>query len=746
MSPEEVERSGVDSRIEGLIQVRRWLIQLLFSEAWLFAALAGASTWPALPTQDRAFLLIGAACIVVGWILGRRTVGQWLILAAPLSLILAAALSTTPPSGPTWIALAVSVGHVTYGLVLLLPVRLAPLVIPVGCAVLTIVWSWRPGNVVPGALAVAGGWISVVSLGASASALWFAWRALLQESEAEDGRLRTLSARIQQEVATQERSRMWRSAAITVHERLLSTLRYILQTDTLDRPGLTALVGARSSRVEHASSADLAEDVREATAARIAAGLVRIESSALDLPLEDDVRLAARAAIVECALNAVLHGDATDVVVSAQSTGDRWVVSVSDNGVGIGADAVPGIGWSSTLGEGLAAIGGTWSVARQGGRTMVRLDLPGLKRASGPAFAEDGFQQGRVLMSAPLIAVGVVGVTFDAIIAMESSRGWPLLGVAILASLGALMLVIRGRRPGLLASSAVLAGLAAIPWLMALARPNPDLAPTLAAGLTTAGYSIIAVGMWSRWWQWLVSTLAWAAGVLLVAHVDGGDEQLPIAIALINCLIIVPVVIIVTAIGTRRYRRSREAEALERDAMRREVTRANAAMAIDNHLSACVAQAEDIIEQLAGGADLDEASRRQVACLEGLIRATIQVDPLSSGEVTQVAARLVNSAFSESKPIRVGTLLASSDDTPLALQVTRALEDAIREHSSVTIRTLTDGTRDHLTLELAGPRAGAEAALRCLRQVTAPGVEIDVSTDVEDGVVVMVSRSISVPA
>ena len=180
--------------------------------------------------------------------------------------------------------------------------------------------------------------------------------------------------------------------------------------------------------------------------------------------------------------------------------------------------------------------------------------------------------------------------------------------------------------------------------------------------------------------------------------------------------------------------------------MRREVTRANAAMTIDNHLSACVAQAEDIIEQLAGGADLDETSRGQVACLEGLIRATIQVDPLSSGEVTQVAARLVNSAFSESKPIRVGTLLASSDDTPLALEVTRALEDAIREHSSVTIRTLTDGTRDHLTLELAGPRAGAEAALRYLRQVTAPGVEIDVSTDVEDGVVVMVSRSISVPA
>lgn len=346
-------------------------------------------------------------------------------------------------------------------------------------------------------------------------------------------------------------------------------------------------------------------------------------------------------------------------------------------------------------------------------------------------------------MSAPLIAIGVVGVTFGVIIARESSRGWLLLGAAILASLGALVLVTRGRRPGLIASSAVLAGLAAIPWLMVLAQPNPDLAPTLVAGLTTAGYALIAVGMWSHWWQWLISTLAWAAGVLLVARVDGGSDQLPIAVALINCLIIVPVVIIVSAIGTRRYRRSREAEVLERDTMRREVTRANTAMAIDNHLSACVAQAEDIIEQLAGGADFDEASRGQVACLEGLIRATIQVDPLSSGEVAQVAARLVNSAFNESKPIRVGTLLASSDTTPLAAEVTRALEDAIRKHSSVTIRSLTDGTRDHLTLELAGPRHGSDAALRDLREVAAPGVEIDVCPHVEDGVVVMVSRSIS---
>ena len=743
MSPDEKSQEGADSRVAGLLQVRRWLIQLLLSEAWLFAALAGASAWPRLPTSDRLLLIVGAACIVMGWVFGRRVAGQWLVAAAPLSLVLAAALSNAPPSGPAWIALSVSVGHVTYALVLLLPVRVAPIAIPVGCAVLALVWSSRPGNVLPGALAVAGGWISVVSLAVSASALWFVWRALLQQSEAEDSRSQQLAERIQRELATQERSRIWRATAIAVHERLLSTLRYILQADTLDRPGLAALVSDTPAAKAQPAGADLAGDVRQATAARIAADIVRVDPSALDLPFTDEVRLAARAAIVECALNAVLHGHAHEVVVAAISTKDRSIITVSDDGLGVSDDAAPGIGWSSTLGDGLAAVGGTWTIARESGRTVVRIDVPRIAPRTGPAFAEDGFQQGRALMSAPLITIGVIGISFDALVAFTTPSGWPLLGTAILATLGALVLVLRGRRPGLVASTAVLAGLAAIPWLMAFARPAPDLAPTLAAGLTTAGYTLIAVGMWSRGWQWVAGLGVWAAGVFVVARVDGNTDPLPIAVALVNCLIIVPVVIIVSAIGTRRYRRTQQAAALEREAMNREVIRANSAMAIDQHLSACVAQAEDIIEQLAQGAEFDETSRHQVACLEGLIRATIQVDPTSSGEFAQAAARLVNSAFSEDIPVRVGTLLASDDTSPLDPDIEQALEEVIRAHTTVTGRALTAGSRDPLALELADPKPEADSALRALKRITPSQLEIVVSDDNHDATIVMVSRAIS---
>ena len=139
MSPDGTAKTATDSRVAGLFQVRRWLIQLLLSEAWLFAALAGISAWARLPTADRTLLIAGACCVVAGWILSRRVIGLWLITAGPFSLVIAAALSSTPPEGPAWIALAVSVGHVTYALILLTPVRIAPVAIPLGCAVLATV-------------------------------------------------------------------------------------------------------------------------------------------------------------------------------------------------------------------------------------------------------------------------------------------------------------------------------------------------------------------------------------------------------------------------------------------------------------------------------------------------------------------------------------------------------------------------------------------------------------------------------
>ncbi|MFM9136240.1 MAG: hypothetical protein ACKOT0_12555 [bacterium] len=732
---------ATESRVDGLFDVRRWLIRLLFTEAWLFAALAGLVAWGRLTSLDRAALAAGAALLVVGWASSRRTVGLWLITAAPLVLVLATAVSRLDPGPARWIALGVSIGHVAYGVVLLTSRVIGAAGIAVCCSALVLVWSQRPSNVVPGSLDVAGGWISVVSLALSALVLWYVWHGLLDQARWDDTRRAEVSARLEEEVQAQERSRLWRSTVVSVHERLLSTLRYLLQADNLDRTGLRRLAEAATADASAPASA-LSEDLREATAARIAAGIVRVDSSVLDLPLGDDERAAARAAIVECALNAVLHGHATDVLVSARLEGDWCVIRVSDDGVGIAPHAKPGLGWTTTLDEGLATVGASWSISRSGDRTVATLRVPAVTDRPGAEFAEDGFAQGRILISAPLVVVGMVGVAYDVIAGVASPSGWPLIVTAVLATVGAVTIVAGRRAPSFPASSAVILGLAAVPWLAALFPPGAGAAPAAIAGITTAGYALIAVGVWSRWWQWTAGLLLWAGGVVLDARLGAGVDQdpLPIVVALVNCLVIVPVVVVVSSIGARRFQRSQAALALEREAMNRELSRANSAIYIDQHLSACVAQADDIISQLAAGADLDDGRRLHVACLEGLIRATIQVDPVDSGEFTRAAARLVNSAFSVSVPAHVGTLVSSTDRTVLEPEVLVRLESLIPHYESITVRTFSDGTADHLSLALHRPLSPSFDPVAALRDLNVQDLDVDVINEPDGSVIVVVSR------
>jgi hypothetical protein len=292
--------------------------------------------------------------------------------------------------------------------------------------------------------------------------------------------------------------------------------------------------------------------------------------------------------------------------------------------------------------------------------------------------------------------------------------------------------------PSLVVASLVIVGLAAIPWLMAATGTDAADAPVQAAGLTTAGYVLIAVGVWSRWWQWAGGLALWAIGVLAVARVEQSSDSLPIVVALVNCLIIVPVVVIVANIGTRRYRRAQAALALEGQA----ILRANSARLIDQHLAAGVAQAEDLMERLSDGAELDDDVRREIGCLEGLIRATIQVDPVDAGEFTRVAARLVNSAFSHGLPAQVGTLVPSADQDPLDRDVVRAPEDLIRGADRVVVRTRNDGAQDYLPLEVLGSGIST-SRFAAIQQLATTDVRIDVSEESDGSAVIMVTRPIS---
>jgi signal transduction histidine kinase len=740
LSPNPDESVIAGSRVAGLLDTRRWLLVLLLSEAWLFAALVGAAHWRVIASTDRLALVGSALCVVVGWTLSRRTIGVWLIMGAPLLLLLATLTNGGTPSEVKWIAVSTSAGHVAYALVMLTGPVLG-FVSVIGCTVaLAISWSMRPGNVVPGALVVADGWISYTLLAVSALTLWFAWQVLLRRAKSEDDSRARLAARIQAEQEVQERSRMWRAAAVSVHERLLSTLRYLLQTPEPDREGLRTLIAEAGAVELGTAPADLERSVRIATAARVAAGIVKLDPSIIDLPVSDEVRAAGRAAIVECALNAVLHGSATEVVVTGEIDHGLVRIRVTDNGSGIPDDATPGLGWSSVLDTGLSAVDGSWTVSSEPGSTVVELALPAATTPTTAAILDDGFAQGRTLLSAPLLAVGGVGVAFDVLSMGTTFIGVVAIAITIAAVLIGARFIQQGKRPDVRLSFVALLALAITPWLATYGMPQSISVQQLAPGMVTAGYAIIAIALWSRRWQFVSALAIWAAGMLALATDTAASERQPLVIGIVNCLVIVPVVVIVVSAATRRFRRAQDALVLQRAAMNTEVVRANAASVIDNQLSACVAQAEAIIARIADGAEVDAETRHELSCLEGLIRATIQVDPLSSGEFARVAARLCNSAFSSSIPAQVGTLISSADTAPLPLELVQALESSITSADSVTVRAMTVADEDHLSVFLHGSSVDVRA-IESISPAALQGVDVDTESEPGTGVLVLVGRS-----
>jgi hypothetical protein len=219
-------------------------------------------------------------------------------------------------------------------------------------------------------------------------------------------------------------------------------------------------------------------------------------------------------------------------------------------------------------------------------------------------------------------------------------------------------------------------------------------------------------------------------------------ERQPLLIGLVNCIVIVPVVVIIVSLATKRFRRTQVEVMLQREALNRELVRANAAFVIDRQLSACVAQAESIIGRIADGADLDADTRRELACLEGLIRATIQVDPVSSGEFARVAARLCNAAFSNSIPAQVGTLISSADTTPLPTVLVQALESSISSAESITVRAMTSANEDHLAVHLHGRAVDIRAIDEIARDLVT-SAELDTEIQPGAGVLVLVGRSVA---
>ncbi|MEA2895302.1 MAG: two-component system, NarL family, sensor histidine kinase UhpB [Bradyrhizobium sp.] len=111
---------------------------------------------------------------------------------------------------------------------------------------------------------------------------------------------------------------------------------------------------------------------------------VRSQAPAIDVVLEIDPATDAVDAVVsqtvyrvlqEGITNVLRHAQATQMHLKASVSEGQVVVEISDNGVGMAADAVIGRGLTG-MRERVRALGGTFELSRSDGRTYVRCRVP----------------------------------------------------------------------------------------------------------------------------------------------------------------------------------------------------------------------------------------------------------------------------------------------------------------------------------------------------------------------------------
>lgn len=698
--------SGPEYR--SLMATRRWLVVILTCLGATLASIIALYLGDAIRPLERLMLAAAVLLIAIGTAFSRRS--GMLRLNWAGSLVIACIPLLAPTGSPEWLPLPNAVSYCGFVAIVLSPRWLGLAAVFLSPVMLILIAQKAPTNVVAGPLALAGGWILVIQILIGGLALWWAWNSLVAASQIADKDFQEKELMTARSLARQERAILWRRTATRVHESLLNTLRYALSASEIDRSRLVAefpadlqapeSVGRSRDRRVPALTAAVLDDP-------VATSVMRVPGRTPTLEITSRGFDAARDAMVELIHNAVRHGGATDVVVAYEELPDRsLLIRVTDNGAGLTATTVPGIGLSTVLDQELTSAFGTWAIrpASTGG-VEATLTVPTARSTGGDLSdqAATPFDPGRVLVTSVLAGSCVAGLLyFPALASLGSSRNLLVAAVGIVAVAAAVAVMVRRRRIPAVVGLVLVVPAAAVPWLLK-GQPYPcDLGPYVAAVTTMAGFALLVVSAWSRRWSGMLGLPVWAVGSFtVVVSFPSGCREAP-SIALINGLLVLPIVIAVAYVGVRAHQRAqrRTRKARERELVER--TRAEAAADLNQHLYGAVHQAMEALAQLAGGAAFDEEMHRTLELADARIRAAIQVDPVASGAFALLAKDLVDDMIRRGVLVQVRAVSSSHDLRPVPSSVTALLRRAVAsDHPrTATLRAFSDGTNDHLSLTM----------------------------------------------
>lgn len=705
-----------------LLTGRRWVIVVV--------TLASVSTFTlTLPLAQGTVPLLQIAMVAVMWVLAvvgallsSRSTGLWILAAATVVLSL---VGVTGDQLWTQFMPVVAVYEVALIVIGLSSRVVGSIALGLGSVFLVVIPSGQAVVVELGEWGITAGAVRALQLVLAGGFLVYAWPGIVDQARRSDAQQESRQRAINGSLRTQERMRVWRDTAIRVHETVLNDIRYVLSASDIDGERLRLALDTRleGGRLQVVPGQSLQQVVESAV---VESGFSSVVS--MDVPqvlMRPDVAPYARAALIEVLRNFERHVPGGDVSISGSRVDEFTRVACEvDVGWTRGSDAdPPGIGRAIVIGEALSSIGGRVDLQE----SSVTLCLP--RSAAGASSEYDvRADPGRIAAGGVLAGVAVGAFPYPLSLVMTGSPLLAAAGVVALAIL-ATSVVTTLRRTRLSAVATVLLGLVglAVPVLMWGERGICVDATSLANVVDITGFALVAIVVWSRLWGAVVALLPWAVGATAFVAVSPpvACEPIPLIALLASVLVGVLMAGVLQWSIPRARRLADRSRHLEEDRLQ-EAVRAEAALDMAQTLDASVAAAWDVMGEIARDGRVDATQRDALRLMEARIRATIQVDPRTSGAVAQLARTLVMQAVARGRSVQVLSIRDSQDRRPLPSELGEQFaEFMVSSGIEPSIQVLAHGGGDHLTITGAADTA-AELGLRVGPPRVIDGVHLEV--------------------
>lgn len=688
---------NVGPESSALLAARRATVVLLAGAGAIVQILTTLSAWSMLTVLEVAGTAFALAFVVLGSLVRRANRGMWILAAGAWTLVL---LNVLPGAGGPWLLInsAAIFGALAIGLVApLWGVFAGAVVLPL---VLHLAWAAHPGAVVATGYAVLGGWVPPLQVASVLVVVGLVWHRAMREAtlvDTEFERARLIRDRL---LADHARQLARRRTVVRVHETLLNTIKCTLDPHPSEEVLRTARAFSTADLIA-STRGDEARTLRDVVLMAVQPWVLRVETS-FDAGADDRVSglvgEVLGSALGELLRNAFRYETDPSVKIAARSSSSDIVVTVTGIGLPESEESL-GIGIRDAVRESLKDLEGT--VHEAGGAVTitvprVRTDVATKRKMPGV------FVRSRALMAALLLGTTLGGSPYLFSLAFAGGHWLPTAGI-LMATLVLMMALafhqIRQRRMSTRASIGLLALASVIPWLAASAfgQGCGGMGTTLASALNLSGLMLVAVSLWGRPWLLGPGLIAWGTGVAfaVVSVPEACAASIPTAI--VNSLIIIPVVVVGISIAARAFVRSRS---IDEEARELEVT-TRASMAANEELLADLADLEkavvDVFSAIGNKARVDDDDRRVLRSLDARIRMSLQVDRTSDGALPTLAARLVTMVTEHQGHISVRGIDHSPDRRPVDAQICEVLERAALGLNPL-IGMFFDGSDEHLFL------------------------------------------------